>query len=595
LATLERLSEVSGDQLLDVLDEAVGERIVTDVPGQPGRMRFAHALIRDALYDELTPGRRIQLHRRVGDTLEDLYADNLEPHLAELAYHFYEAARPADAEKALTYARRAGERSLRLLAYEEAARLYEVALRVYDNMESPNDPVRCDLLLSLGDAHARAGDTQQSKQAYRQAAELAETLELPEQLGRAALGYGGRLSWAASRDDEHLAVLLERALAMLGDEDSSLRVRLLARLAGGPLRKSSADLERRRSLGAHALEMARRIDEPSTLADALSGYVNSHLTPDSAPKQLALATELVDVAVEARDLERAVEGYQYRIESSIELGDLMSAHADLRTMTRLAEELRQPAQKWLACLLRTHVALLEGKFGEAEQLIAENRLLGERVQGWESTMYCGLQLYVLRRELGRVGELDELVRHAVADNPTYPIWRCVLTNMLAELGTTAEARAELEALADDGFSGLPFDEEWEVSLCLLAETAVRLVDQTRAATLYELLLPYADRVATSYPEISLGPISRFLGILAATTGHNEEAIRHLEAALAMSERIGARSWLAHTYDDYAHMLLRRGKPNDVGEARRFLHSARVAYHELGITPSVDPLYQPHLN
>jgi hypothetical protein len=134
-----------------------------------------------------------------------------------------------------------------------------------------------------------------------------------------------------------------------------------------------------------------------------------------------------------------------------------------------------------------------------------------------------------------------------------------------------------------------------VSLCLLAETAVRLVDQTRAATLYELLLPYADRVATSYPEISLGPISRFLEILAATTGHNEEAIRHLEAALAMNERIGARSWLAHTYDDYAHMLLLRGKPNDVGEARRFLHSARVVYHELGITPSVDPLYQPHLN
>jgi uncharacterized protein HemY len=109
------------------------------------------------------------------------------------------------------------------------------------------------------------------------------------------------------------------------------------------------------------------------------------------------------------------------------------------------------------------------------------------------------------------------------------------------------------------------------------------------------LLPYADRVATSYPEISLGPISRFLGILAATTGHNEEATRHLEAALAMNERIGARSWLAHTYDDYAHMLLRSGKPSDVEEARRFLHSARVTYHELGITPSVAPLDQPHLN
>lgn len=87
----------------------------------------------------------------------------------------------------------------------------------------------------------------------------------------------------------------------------------------------------------------------------------------------------------------------------------------------------------------------------------------------------------------------------------------------------------------------------------------------------------------------------YRGFLALSGRGGGPGIRHLEAALAMNERIGARSWLAHTYDDYAHMLLRRGKPNDVGEARRFLHSARAAYQKLGITPSVDPLYQPHLN
>src|SRR5262249_38143093 len=375
LTALERVSEVSGDHLLDILDEAGREGVVTDVPGQPGRMRFAHVLIRDTIYDELTQGRRVQLHRRVGDALEELYADNLEPHLAELAHHFYESARPAVAEKALAYARGAAERSLRLLAYEEAARLFAVGLRVLETMESPDDAARCDLLLALGDAHARAGDTPRSKQAYREAAQLAEALHLPDQLGRAALGYGGRLSWAASRDDKLLAALLERALEMLGDADSVLRVRLLARLAGGPLRDATADPERRRSLGAEALEMARRIGQPSTLADALSGYVNSHVMPGFAPQQVALATELGDAAVEAGHIERAIEGYQYRLESSIELGDLVSAHADLDEMTRLAEELRQPAQKWLVGLVRTHVALLEGRFAEAEQLIDETRSL----------------------------------------------------------------------------------------------------------------------------------------------------------------------------------------------------------------------------
>jgi DNA-binding SARP family transcriptional activator len=583
LDALELVSDVSGDQLLDVLDEAARERIVTDVPGQPGRMRFAHVLIRDTLYDELTPGRRVQLHRRVGDALEELYADNLEPHLAELAHHFYESARPAVAEKALEYARRAGERSLRLLAYEEAARLFAVGLKVLDRMESPDEAIRCEFLLALGDAYARAGDTPRSKQTYGQAARLAEALRLPEQLARAALGYGGRFIWEVSRDDEHLVSLLEEALAALGDEDSTLRVRLLARLAGGPLRDSTADAERRRSLGAQALEMARRIGEPSTLAYALLGYISSRHSPDFTPEQVELARELIQAAREAGELERAVEGYETHLESSIELGDVSEAYADLEAMANLAEELRQPAQSWLVAVHRTLFALLEGRFEEAEQRIAETRSVGERALGWSAAVTHGLQLYVLRREQGRAQEVEELVRRAVADNPTYPIWRCVLANVLAELGSIGEARTEFEALAADDFARLPFDEEWEVSMCFLAETAARLGDGARAATLYKLLLPYADRIAISYPEVSLGPVSRLLGMLASTTSDYDDAARHFEDAVVMSERIGAQPWLAHTQHDYADTLLRRRQPGDAEKAHSLLDDARAAFLELGMT------------
>jgi DNA-binding SARP family transcriptional activator len=585
LVALESVSEVSGDQLLAVLDEAARERVVTDVPGQPGRMRFAHALIRETMYDELTPGRRVQLHRRVGDALEELYADNLEPHLAELAHHFYESARPAVAGKALAYARRAAERSLRLLAYEEAARLYLVSLRILERMESPDEALRCELLLALGDAYARAGNTASSKQSYREAARLAEALHLPDQLGLAALGYGGRVSWEVFRDDEHLAPLLERALAALGDEDSTLRVRLLARLAGGPLRDSAADPARRLSLRAQALEMARRIGDPATLAYALSGYLSSDLSPASTRECLKRAEELVRVALEAGDAERAVEGHTEHLDASIELGDLAAAHSDLEAMTVLADELRQPAQRWLVAVNRPVFALLEGRFEEAEKLITEARFIGEQVQSWSAAASYGLQLYLLRREQGRLDEVEQLVRDAAANYPTYPIWRCVLTNVLAELGATAEARAEFEALAAHEFSGLPFDEEWDVSLCLLAEVAARLGDGERAATLYELLLPYADRVAFSYPEISMGPVSRLLGVLASTCRKYDDAAGHFENALAISERIGARPWFAHTQEDHAHMWAARRDAGDAEKARTLLDSAQSTYRELGMRPS----------
>jgi DNA-binding SARP family transcriptional activator len=584
LAALERVSEVSRDHLLEVLDEAARERIVTDVPGQPGRMRFAHVLIRDTLYDELTPGRRVHLHGRIGDALEELYGASLEPHLAELAYHFYESARPTVADKALAYARRAAERSLRLLAYEEAARLLVVALRVLDGVEPPDGSVRCELLLALGDAYARAGDMPRSKQTYRDAARLAESLQLPDQLARAALGYGGRFIWDVSRDDQSLLHLLERALVALGDEDSSLRVRLLARLAGGPLRDSSADPRRRQALGAEALKIARRIGEPSTLAYGLHGYLSSHLSPDSTLEQLELAKEMIHVALSAGDAERAVEGYQVHLEASIELADVSSARVDLDAMTALAEELGQPAQKWLAGVYRTALALLEGRFDEAEQLINETRSIGERALSWSTTVAYGLQLYLLRREQGRVEEVEELVRRAATENPTYLIWRCVLADMLLALGSTAEARTELDALASDSFGAIPFDEEWAVSLCFLAGAAARTGDRARAETLYGLLLRHADKVALSYPEISLGPISRFLGLLASTTRRYDNAGRHFEAALATTERIGARPWLAHTQDDYAHMLLARGEPGDAENAAGLLDRARAAYRELGISP-----------
>jgi tetratricopeptide (TPR) repeat protein len=288
------------------------------------------------------------------------------------------------------------------------------------------------------------------------------------------------------------------------------------------------------------------------------------------------------VAVDAGDGERAVEGYQAHFEYSIELGDLASARADLEAMATLAAELRQPAQDWLVGSYQSTLALLEGRFGEAEQLMEDARSLGERAQTWAAAVTHGLQLYLLRREQGRTQEVERSVRLAARDYPTYPIWHCVLANMLVELGLTGEARGELDTLAANRFSAIPFDEEWEVSLCFLAETAARLGEKEHAATLYGLLLPYADRVAISYTEISLGPVSRFLGKLASTCRNYDDAASHFEDAMALSERTGARPWLAHTRDDYAHMLFRRGAPGDVEKARSLLATARNDYRELGM-------------
>ena len=546
LDVLGRLGGWERDGLLDALDQAVAERAVVDVPGSPGRLRFAHALIRDVLYDDLAPMRRLRLHEQAGAALESVHAADLSPYLSVLAQHYVVAAAAGAVDKAVEYARRAGDQAVSQLAYEEAVRHYETALSL-----AGDGVTRCELLLALGEARARAGDQRAGKEAMYEAAQLAERLGLAEHLGRAAVGYGGRIIWEVSRDDPRLIPLLERALEAQGDADSPLRVRLLARLAGGPLRDASFPPQRRARLSEEALDIARRLDDAATLAFALHGYILGHHSPEHTRAQLELATELIEVAGRAGDKERAFDGHEERLCALVELGEIEAAHAEVAAMERVAGELRQPSQAWLAVVYRALLALLAGSLDEADRLVAAARALGEDTQSWNAAVTYGLQLYVLRREQGRLDEIEELVRASAAEYPTYPIWRCVLVHVLAETGHGDEAREAMTVLARDRFAALPFDEEWLVSATLLADAADVLADGESAAVLYELLEPYADRIAISYPEISTGAVARNLGVLAALLGRREDARRHFDDALAIHRRIGARTWLARTERDAA--------------------------------------------
>jgi DNA-binding SARP family transcriptional activator len=577
LDALARLGEISRDELLDVLDEAMAERVLAEVPGSPGRLRFGHALIRDTLYEQLTPAHRVRLHQDAAAALEAVYGSQLEPHLAELAQHYFAAAPSGVADQAIGYARRAGDRAASQLAYEEAVRLYKMALT-----QVGEDAARCELLLALGDAQARAGDATESRRSFLAAARLAESLGLHEHLAQAALGYGGRLIWEVLRGDVDYEPLLERALAGLGEEDHPLRVRLLARLASGPLRATGFPPERKRALSEQALEMARRIGDQGTLAYALAAYNAANHSPAFTREQVRLTTELIHVAMEAGDLERAAEGHEQRAAALIELAELERAKADVAALAKLADELRQPAQQAFAAAYRALLAMLVGDFAEAETLNAELLRVSERAQSWSPQVSYHVQLYALRRDQGRLGEIEDFVRSSAERYSTYPIWRCMLALTAAELGHASEAHQALEALAADGFGHLPFDETWLASMALLAETASVLGDAKHAAVLYDLMLPYADRVAVSYAEISTGSVARNLGLLAATTERWDDARRHFEDALGANERIGARPWLAHTQEDYARMLVTGGTPADGQKARELLAEACSTYRELGM-------------
>jgi class 3 adenylate cyclase/tetratricopeptide (TPR) repeat protein len=582
LDALEYATEISGDDLLDILDEAIAARVVSEAPGSRGRLRFSHALIRDALYDELTTPRRIRHHRRVAEALERLHRDEPGPHLAELAHHFFEAAPGGDVGNAIDYARRAAEHALALLAFEEAARLYRMALRALELRQPVEERSGHDLLVALGEAQARAGESSAAKQAFLEAADIARRVGDAETLARAALGYGGRFVWEASRDDPHLVPLLEAALAALPDADSPLRARLLARLAAGPLR-DAVDREPRCALVREAVANARRLNDPATLAYVLDGFVAATWGPDNPEERVAVSTEMIEAAGRAGDKERMLQAHHWRALALLELGDVPAVHAELAAKTRLAEELRQPTQYWYLFSLQATVATFEGRYAEAENLIEQAFKIGHRAQGYIARVCRGVQLWQLRRDQGRLDEVVSEIARLAEDFPSYIVVRCVLAETYAELGREDAARRIVHEVAPNRFTALPVNDEWLFGMALLADAAARVADDEHVRQLYELLTPYAHRNAVSAPDGSLGSVSRNLGVLAARVRNWADAERHFEDALEMNVRMGARPWVAHTQLGYARMVLRRAEAGDRDRAALLLDDAIATYDTLGMT------------
>jgi DNA-binding SARP family transcriptional activator len=580
---LDALAGASGlehNAILELLDEALEARVVAEVPGVIGRMRFSHALIRDAAYHRLPRSRQVQLHRQVGEALEVLYSSDLDAHLAELAHHFFESAAGGEGQKAVEYARRGGSRSVVLLAYEEAVRLYEMALEALGPDSAATARPRGELLLALADAKGRAGDSAGAKASFLQAAELARSAGLPEVLGRAAVGYGGRFVWDRAISDERLVPLIQDALAALGEVDSTLRVQLLSRLAAA-LRGEPAR-QRREQICDEAVRTARRIGDPAALAYALAAAEAALHGPHTAKRRLAEGTEIIDLAGRITDRERLFDGHEHSFWAAWELGDPARRAAEMASMKLVAEELKQPAQLWMLAVAEATLALSRGQFIEAAEQIERAADIGRHALSWSVVSARKLQLFMLRREQGRLEGFDAEIRDHAHEFPSPLVHQAVLAHIYARVERTEDAKALLRKLTSRDLSDWHVDEEWLISTCLLAETCAMLGDTRRAAPLYELLLPYASLNAVAAPELALGSTGRPLGILAALLGRFEDAARHFEEALRMNERMGARPWLAHTQAAYARMLLQRNAGGDRERAEELLSQAQATYRELGM-------------
>ncbi len=567
-------------QLLDVAAVATRAGLIEDTDSRPASYRFVHALIRETIYDDLQPSARAQLHREVGNALESLHANNLEPHLPALAHHCSEAL-PAgvDAEKAIAFSVRAAERATAQMAFEAAVMHYERALHVLQRQVSGDPLQQCTLMLELSRALINAGDVERVEETLFQTCDLARRLPAPE-LFAEAIFLLRHVRYVYGAADEALVELIEEGLGLLPEEDSAARASLLAQLSrtlyGVP------DTEHRQvTLSADALAMARRVEDAQALTHALRSRHN--LIALDPTERAALASELVDLATEKGRTDWLAMGLSIRSGVRVRLGDVTGFEADVNALIALADKMPLPENVYVAQGAQVVRAILFGHFADAEQHAVQALESGRNVQVTNAGQTFAGHIGILRWLQGRLPEVESSMPQPGDRDGALPIYRLYRALVNLELGRQGEAQAEWDALAAQDFADLPHDWNRPTLLALATEVAAALDDGPRAAHLYAMLLPLADETITQGTgNFCLGSAEHWLGVLAALLDRWAEATAHFEAAGEMNARMRARPFVARTQYAYARMLLARGDAGDQDKARGLLTEAAATAEELGM-------------
>ncbi len=264
---------------------------------------------------------------------------------------------------------------------------------------------------------------------------------------------------------------------------------------------------------------------------------------------------MLTLARQIGNLELQLQAHAWLVVDLLEQGDPDAVDAQMEAFASGADRLRQPLFEWTSIIWRTMRALLAGELELADRLTGEALAAGAPAEAVTASQYHSIQLLAIRRDQGRMGELERAARQLVADNPGRPAWRAALANLLCEEGRLSEAQEEFERLAAHDFEDVPKDLDWMIAMTLLSDVCADLEDAERAARLYAKLEPYAAvNVVIGLAAVCLGSAASFLGKLAATMGRADLAAEHFERALAANVGLHAPVCLARTQVDYARAL-----------------------------------------
>ncbi len=570
--TIESAGGPTGDALLDALDEAARAQLIQEVAGASGRYAFAHALVRQTLYEELGTTRRVRLHWRIGDALEKRFASAPDEQQSAIAHHLCEGALAGDPLRAVDASLRAARRAETLVAHEEVIAHARRAVALLDQAGLDEPERRYELLMVLGEALLNlAGED--FKSTFLEAAAIARRQGWGEREARSVIGATAWFEIEAQGAYGQRREV-EQALAAIPAVDGLERCALLARLV--VILSWSVNPAEVQALANETLAMARRLREPEVLAMALGAKFVA-IQPSAGIEELdALVREHLEVVQRSGRPRLVTLAARNLALVSLRCGDRQAFDQNRDAYREATKRARTKAS--FEFTFEAMDALASGRFAEARAAAAYFRDTRTTALPFHAVVIAA------RLEEGRLAQVAESVESFAAGMPGWAqAYRCVAASARAALGQLDRARTLFDELAHDDFSALWRDWGWPLSLRHLAETCALIGSESGARQLEPHIASHSGLLLVAFGmTLAEGAADRALGQVLATQGRLDEALDCYARALALEEGFGATALAARTRYWWARALLERGAPGDAERARTLISECVATTSTLGM-------------
>jgi len=266
---------------------------------------FADIIVRDVVYEEVSPFKRKKLHGIVGSALEKVYAKKIDEHFGELASHFLESG---DKDKALDYFLKAGEKASKVYANIEAVSYFQSALRLLEEKEGEHRE-KGRVLERLGDIKNIVGEYDDCLKYWNDALLSFKQSSEKDKISRLHLKMAHVL-WSkvgdSSKAKEHHAQALD---ILQAQPESGELASLYEDMATMVSMGATGDMTEALSWAEKALELAERLDAHETIARSYLHLGDISAWLGDSKKAATCCEKALRIALDKGFTDTAVEAY----------------------------------------------------------------------------------------------------------------------------------------------------------------------------------------------------------------------------------------------------------------------------------------------